>query len=380
MKPPAQPSPRPRIAYLITNAEIGGAQSHVADLLRSMAGKADTVLLAGGEGPLFDIAKRTNTQATRLTRLDNALSPWRAVRSLRELIDALRQAAPDLIHAHSAKAGALGRIAGLALGIPVVYTVHGFAFKPEAPPRQRIAARVAEWLLAPLAARVICVAEAERQLARSLPLPAQRVSVIPNGIPDTPHRADPQAPLRRIVMVARFAPPKRQDAAIRAFARAGLPACVLTLVGDGPQRHAMQQLAQQLAPGRVEFAGNITDVPALLASAQAFVLASDHEGFPLSVLEAMRAGLAIVASDLPGIREQLANNRYGLLVNHDDEIAFSETLRRLADDSTLRTALGHGARQRWEQSYGLERMTEATWSVYCDALARTPRAARVPTS
>jgi glycosyltransferase involved in cell wall biosynthesis len=380
LRPAAQPSPRLRIAYLITNSEIGGAQSHVADLLQSMAGKADTVLLAGGEGPLFDIAKRTNAQAIRLALLDNALSPWRAVGALRELVKALRKASPDLIHAHSAKAGALGRIAGFLLGIPVVYTVHGFAFKPEAPLRQRMAARVAEWILAPLTTRLICVAEAERRLARSLPLPAERVSVIPNGIADNIHRADPQAPLRKIVMVARFAAPKRQDAAIRAFARAGLQGCALVLAGDGPQRHAMQQLAQQLAPGRVQFPGNVADIPALLASAQAFVLASDHEGFPLSVLEAMRAGLPVVASDLPGIREQLENNRYGLLVNHDDEHAFSAVLRRLGDDGALRAALGNEARHRWEQSYGVERMTEATWSVYRDALAQAPRAARVPTS
>jgi glycosyltransferase involved in cell wall biosynthesis len=379
LRPAAQPSPRLRIAYLITNSEIGGAQSHVADLLQSMAGKADTVLLAGGAGPLFDIAKRTNAQAIRLALLDNALSPWRAVGALRELVRALRKVSPDLIHAHSAKAGALGRIAGFLLGIPVVYTVHGFAFKPEAPLRQRMAARVAEWILAPLTTRLICVAEAERRLARSLPLPAERVSVIPNGIADNIHRADPQGPLRKIVMVARFAAPKRQDAAIRAFAGAGLQACALVLAGDGPQRHAMQQLAQQLAPGRVEFPGNVADIPALLASAQAFVLASDHEGFPLSVLEAMRAGLPVVASDLPGIREQLENNRYGLLVNHDDEHAFSAVLRRLGDDGALRAALGNEARHRWEQSYGVERMTEATWSVYRDALARAPRAARVPT-
>ncbi|MGY2487085.1 glycosyltransferase family 4 protein [Cupriavidus sp. CP313] len=379
LRPTAQPSPRPRIAYLITNSEIGGAQSHVADLLQSMAGKADTVLLAGGDGPLFDIAKQAGAQAIRLARLDNALSPWRAIAALRELVKALKQAAPDLIHAHSAKAGALGRIAGFLLGIPVIYTVHGFAFKPEAPARQRFAARVAEWMLAPLTARVICVAEAERRLAQALPIPEARITVIPNGIADTSQRAAPQAPLRKIVMVARFAAPKRPDAVIRAFARAGLGECELVLAGDGPQRSAMQQLAQQLAPGRVTFPGNVTDIPALLASAQAFVLASDHEGFPLSVLEAMRAGLPVVASDLPGIREQLEYNRRGQLVDHGDERAFSAALRRLASDGALRAALGSQARRRWEQLYGLERMTEATWSVYCDARAQKPRAARVPT-
>ncbi|WP_018311238.1 glycosyltransferase [Cupriavidus sp. UYPR2.512] len=376
---PAQPSQRLRIAYLITNSEIGGAQSHVGDLLQSMQGRAETVLLAGGDGPLFDIAARAGAETRRLTRLDNALSPWRAVTALHELVHALKSAAPDLIHVHSAKAGALGRIAGLRLGLPVVYTVHGFAFKPEAPWRQRLAARAAEWLLAPLASRVICVAEAERRLASSLPVPADRIAVIPNGIPDTAHRAAPQAPLRRLVMVARFAAPKRPDAVIRAFARANLRDCELVLAGDGPQRTAMEQLAQQLAPGRVRFPGNVADIPALLASAQAFVLASDHEGFPLSVLEAMRAGLPVTASDLPGIREQIGHNSHGLLVDHDDESEFSAALEALASDSALRGALGSAARRRWEQHYGLDQMTEATWSVYRDALASNPRGASLPT-
>lgn len=375
----ALPSPRLRIACLITNSEIGGAQSHVAALLQAAPAGTEMILLAGGDGPLFGIAARAGAQVIRLARLDNALSPWRAVGALRELLQALKQARPDLIHVHSAKAGALGRIAGFLLGIPVVYTVHGFAFKPEAPLRQRTAARVAEWLLAPLAARVICVAKAERRLARSLPVAAERIAVIANGIPDTDQRANSQAPLRRIVMVARFAAPKRPDAVIRAFARANLHDCELVLAGDGPRRQAMEQLAQQLAPGRVRFPGNVADIAALLASAQVFVLASDHEGLPLSVLEAMRAGLAVIASNLPGIREQIEHDKHGLLVDHDDEPAFSAALERLCADAPLRGALGSAARLRWEQYYGLEQMIKATWSVYRDALTGTPRAARVPT-
>lgn len=379
LRPTAQPSPRPRIAYLITNSEIGGAQSHVADLLQSMAGKADTVLLAGGDGPLFDIAKQAGARAIRLERLDNALSPWRAIAALREMVKALKQVAPDLIHAHSAKAGALGRIAGFLLGIPVIYTVHGFAFKPEAPARQRIAARVAEWMLAPLTARVICVAEAERRLAKALPLPADRIAVVPNGIADTIQRATLENPMRRIVMVARFAAPKRPDAVIRAFARSSLPDCELVLAGDGPEREAMQQLAEAIAPGRVSFQGSVTDIAGLLATAQAFTLASDHEGFPLSVLEAMRAGLPIIASDLPGIREQLEDGKHGLLVNHHDESALSAAFERLAGEPALRASLGRAARQRWEQLFGLKRMADATWTIYQAALPTPPRATRVPT-
>lgn len=363
------PTERPRIACLITNSETGGAQSHVADLLRALRGQADVTLLAGGDGPLFDLARDLGIPAIRLAALDNALSPLKAVAAMRELMRALREARPDIVHTHSAKASALGRVAGRLLGIPVVYTVHGFAFKAAAPWKQRTVARMAEWLLAPLTSHVICVAEAERAMARQLPIRADRISVIPNGIADVAERAQPGDALRRVVTVMRLAPPKRPDVLIRAFAAAQLPDCELVIAGDGPQRASLERLASQLAPGRVRFAGSIDNIPALLASAQLFLLASDHEGFPISILEAMRAGLPVIASDLPGIREQLGDGRCGVLVAENEPAAFAGALRQAAADAPARAAAGAAGRLRWEQAYGLEPMVRATWTVYQQVLA-----------
>ncbi|WP_011296929.1 glycosyltransferase family 4 protein [Cupriavidus necator] len=364
---------RPRIAYLITNSEIGGAQAHVADLMQAMRQHADVTLLAGGDGHLFATAQAAGIPAIRLRTLDNALSPVRAVRTLRELNTALRQVAPDIIHAHSAKAGALGRVAGRMLGIPVIYTVHGFAFKPAAPWRQRLAARVTEWLLAPLTTRLICVADGERELARSLPIAASRISVIRNGLDDVTARATPGEPLRRVAMVARFARPKRPDVLLDAFAQAGLTDCELVMAGDGPQLAAIRARAQALAPAIVGLPGSVHDVPGLLASAQVFVLVSDHEAFPLSVLEAMRACLPVIASDLPGIREQLDDGRCGILLEDNRPQTLVRALQALAADAPRREALGRLARQRWEQQFGLTRMIQATWAVYQDTLASAPR-------
>lgn len=357
---------RPRIAYLITNSEIGGAQSHVADLLRAMRGQVDAVLLAGGDGPLLDLARELDIPSIRLAAMNNALSPVKAIGALREVMKALRRAAPDLIHTHSAKASALARIAGRLLGIPVIYTVHGFAFKQAAPWKQRTVGRLAEWLLAPLTSQMICVAEAERTMAASLPIRDDRVSMIPNGIADSTARAHAGAPLRRIVTVMRLAAPKRPDLLIQAFAAAQLPDCELVVAGDGPQRDALEQLADQEASGRVRFTGSVDNIPALLASAQAFVLASDHEGSPISILEAMRAGLPIVASDLPGIRHQLGDGSCGVLVGNAPH-AFASALLELASDASRRETLGQAARTRWEERFGLEPMVRATWEVYQQA-------------
>lgn len=364
---------RPRIAYLITNSEIGGAQAHVADLMQAMRHHADVTLLAGGDGHLFATAQAAGIPAIRLRCLDNALSPVRAVQTLCELNTALRRVAPDILHAHSAKAGALGRVAGRMLGIPVIYTIHGFAFKPAAPWRQRLAARVTEWLLAPLTNHLICVANGERHLARALPIPNSRISVIHNGLEDVAARARPGEPLRRIAMVARFAPPKRPDVVLDAFQQAGLAECGLVIAGNGPQLPAMRARGQAMAPAHVELPGSIHDVPGLLASAQAFVLVSDHEAFPLSVLEAMRAGLPVIASDLPGIREQLDDGRCGILLEDNRPQTLARALQALAADAPRRETLGRLARQRWEQQFGLAPMIQATWAVYQDTLASAPR-------
>ncbi|QET02591.1 glycosyltransferase family 4 protein [Cupriavidus pauculus] len=379
--------PRPRIAYLITNSEIGGAQSHVADLLRALHGRIDATVLAGGDGPLFTAARAAGAQTVVLRRLDNRLSPWRAALAFREVLRALRAAAPDLVHVHSAKAGALGRLAAWCLRLPVVYTVHGFAFKPQAPTLRRVAARIAEWCLAPITTRVICVARAERALAATLPIPARRIDVIPNGIADTPLRAQPGAPLRRLVMVARLASPKRPDLLIRAFGQAlrdpvAAPlfgGCELVIAGSGPDLPALQALADREAPGRVSLRGNVADIPALLAAAQGFVLVSDHEGLPLSVLEAMRAGLPVIASDLPGIREQLGDDD-GRLIAGNDVDALAAALCELAASPALRAALGQRARARYLRDFGLDAMADATWRVYREALAdRSPGLARAGT-
>jgi glycosyltransferase involved in cell wall biosynthesis len=365
---------RPKVAYLMTDSGTGGAQTHLAQLHAALAARVDATVLAGGRGDnpggMFATMAANGATTIPLTQMDNALSPLRAVRLLATVLRLLRDVRPDLLHVHSAKAGAVGRVAGALLRIPVVYTVHGFAFKAEAPPLQRRVARLMEWLLAPLTTRMICVAEEERALANSLPIAPRRVHMIHNGIPDTPLRAGPQAPMRQIVMVARFAPPKRPDLLIEAAAEARLPdGCRIVIAGNGPQWQAAQQQAARAMPGRIDLPGDVNPIAPLLAESQIFVLLSDHEGLPISVLEAMRAGLPIVASDLPGIREQLDGGQCGILVDHRDRNAVRQTLEKLCDDAALRARLGAAARRRYEQGFGVTPMAERTWAIYQDVLA-----------
>ena len=359
-----------KIAYLITDSGTGGAQRHLADLYAALAGRVDATVLAGGEGAMLREMEASGARAIPVPLLDNSLSPLRGMRLLGQIMTTLRRIRPDLIHAHSAKAGAIARLAGALLRIPVVYTVHGFAFKPEAPALQRLVAQLTESLLAPFTTRMICVSSAEQAMARRLPLRTARIATIPNGIPDTMHRADPTARVERIVMAARFAPPKRPDLLIDAGRRLQPSQPVeIIIAGDGPQLDIMRAYASHTPPlVQITLPGEVEDMPELLASAQIFVLLSDHEGFPLSVLEAMRAGLPIVASDLPGIREQLDNGNCGVLVPPRNPGAVAAALQALAADPARRAELGNAARRRYASHYRIGPMAELTWQVYLDTL------------
>ena len=152
----------------------------------------------------------------------------------------------------------------------------------------------------------------------------------------------------------------------------------LDLVGDGPLARASEQLAAKLGiADRITFWGARRDVAERLASAQAFILSSNFEGFPLSVLEGMRAGLPVIASSVGGTSESVDEGETGFLVERGDVTGFRERLAAVIADADLRIRLGARGRQRFEQEFTLERCFAHTLAVYQDVLHARQRAAQV---
>ncbi len=358
-----------KVLQIITKGEAGGAQTHLLEICRALQGQVTLAAVIGGQDAGNSLETRLadlGIPPRRLPSMVNSLSPWRVLRSALALRRILWQERPDVIHAHSAIAGVTARLAGLLTRIPVVYTVHGFGFKPEAPWRQRLAALLVEWLLAPRTAHMICVSAHERGLARRLPLPARRISVVRNAIHDLPLRADPAAEPMRLIMVARCAPPKRHDLLLQALALAAarlgreIPA---TLVGDGPLRAALEQQARAQGLRGVTFTGDVADVADRLARHSLFVLLSDHEGLPISVIEALRAGLPVLGSDLPGLHELIDHDREGWLLPNRPQ-ALADALVALAGQPHVRARMGAAARRRYEGQCAPARMAAAVLAVY----------------
>lgn len=371
-----------RIVYIVTTASpIGGAQIHVRDLAAAVSAQGHSPsVITSGSGPFIDDLRRLGIPVVVLRHLSVPIHPLRDWRALREIHAALEELRPELLATHSSKAGILGRLAGRSLRVPVVFTVHGWAFTPGVPPMHAAVYRQLERLVGPLASKIITVSEFDRRLGLAARIADEdRMVTVHNGMPDVPEklRADPGRTPARLVMVARFGVQKDHPTLFRALARLQNHPWELDLIGDGPLRGEMESLAASLGLGaRVRFLGQRTDVDQLLADAQISLLVTNWEGFPLSILESMRAGLPVVASSVGGIGESVRDEENGYLVPRGEVEQLRERIERLLKSPGLRARMGAAGRTRFEQDFTLDHSVNRTLAVYRDVLGRRSLAGR----
>jgi glycosyltransferase involved in cell wall biosynthesis len=364
-----------RIAYILTRSDLlGGAQVHVRDLATAMsvAGHRVTVF-GGGRGVLARHLADAGVEFVEIPSLKRAPSPWDELRAYGQLREALAACAPELVSTHSSKAGAIGRLAARKVGIPAIFTAHGWAFT-EGVGAARLLYTTIERGLAPLSAKIITVSEYDRRLALAAGVAtADRVVAIHNGMPEraTPVAAPAEGP-PRLVMVARFHRQKDHATLLRALAGLTDLPWRLDLEGEGPLEDDVKRFAGELGlSDRVSFLGLREDVADILGGAQLYLLVSRWEGFPRSILEGMRAGLPIVASDVGGVREAVDAD-VGRVVPSGNAPALAEALRPLLADGALRARLGAEARRRFLERFTFDRMARSTEAVYREVLAATP--------
>lgn len=358
-----------KIALVITLSEHGGAQRHVLDLVQRLMSRYEYLVVVGTPGWLVDQLSLLGVACAVVPTLGRDISGVRDLRAFCGLQDVLRQYRPQVLHLHSSKAGLIGRLVGFRLGIPVVYTVHGWGFKPGVPTARRFVVWAAEFLFSRLAKRIICVSLYDAQLAKvALPGVWERVTMIWNGIPDLHLKKTNHYRERlRVLMVARFQEPKLQGLLIDSVAMLR-DSCRVDLIfaGDGPLRHSVEARATAIG-SKATFLGSRDDVPALLADTDVCVLLSTYEGLPICIIEAMRAGVPVVASKVGGVPELVVDGVTGLLVSNV-EASVAEALQRLNDDPDLRIRLGLAARSRYEHCFSVGNMADKVSEVYAGVI------------
>jgi glycosyltransferase involved in cell wall biosynthesis len=357
----------------------GGVGRHLTDLASGLAEQGHEVVLCGPELPR---ALPRNHPHRRL-ELRRAVAPRADLAALARFTAIVREVNPDLIHAHSSKAGAIARLGRLARPrTPVLYTPHGYAFAGHfSRELERRAYREIERALAPLASRVVCVCEAEGRLARAVG-PADRVRIVHNGIepagdcPTDPRMLDLARRGAVLCALTQLRPGKGLETLLDALPTvlAGHPRLQDAIWGEGPDEGALRARARSLGVEEaVHFLGGCDRPLEVLRGSQIFVHPSLAESFPYTILEAMAVGLPIVASDVGGIGEALLDGEQGLLTAPGDRYALARALIQLLDDPARAARMGDSARARLRERFTRAGMIDRLIGVYEELLTPANR-------
>ena len=386
---------RVRVLRLIARLNVGGPALHVAYLARGLTPRGyETELVAGslaaGESSMSFVAEELGVSVTPLRQLRRELSPLDDAFSIARVVQLIRAFRPHLLHTHTAKAGAVGRIAALLAGGArppiVVHTFHGHVLRGYFGPRREAFFRTLERELARVSTRLVAVSPQIRdELVELGVAPAERFSVIRLGL-DLEGRAgasrDRGSELRRrlglpeaafvVGWVGRMTAIKRLPDVLAGFAllrERGVEA-TLCLVGDGPDRPLVQQCVRELGlADHVLAVGYQTDVAPYYPLFDVLVLASANEGTPVAAIEALAAGTPVVSTDVGGVRDVVSEGVDGLLIPAGDVVALASALEVLARDPSLRARMGRAGAERARARYGVERLVDDVDALYRELLS-----------
>lgn len=367
-----------KVAFVLARSdEIGGAHIHVKDMAKyvhSMGGQA--VVIAGGNGVFADLIRANGINYIPIFSLAREISVFNDFSALLRLNKVLRGLNCDLVSAHSAKAGLLIRLLALGPGFPpVIFTAHGWSFALGVPIVQRSFYLYLERLLALCSRKIVTVCNSDRLLALSQGVASSsNLIVIHNGMPSLPLRTgqshhNHSSSVIRIVTIARYERQKDHDTLLRALALIPEDNWRMTLIGGGPNLASVKNLAFSLGiHENLEFIGRCTNVVPFLDSADIFVLSSHWEGFPRSILEAMRASLPVIATDVGGVSEAVLDNYNGFTVAPRNIDELTSALRKLLLSPGLRAVMGGRSRSLFDAKFTFSRMASATWDLYRNVL------------
>ena len=382
-----------KILYIITQADGGGAQKYVLQLAKHFRG----AIAAGNEAAkLFDEGKKAGLETFKLAHLKRDINLWHDLSAIWEIRQLIKNYRPDIVHLNSTKAGILGSIAGslarrgknrevnypngrLDNSLPkIIFTAHGFVFnEPMAKPVKMFYLAL-EKIASGYRDFIIAVSQADKQSALNNNLiTSDKISVIHNGLAPTAFLAKDEAraqlrlPQHVFVFgtVAGFYKTKGLDILIEAVAKLDSKIrdrCLFMLIGDGPERKNLELRIKNYGLGNtIKLSGKIPNASMLLKAFDAFILPSRKEGFPYSILEAMQAGLPIIAANVGGVPEALGDA--GMVIKPENPQLLAQAIAGLQTNPETQKLLADKALAR-SKIFTEEKMLEATKKVYSKLL------------
>jgi len=383
-----------RVLRVITRLNIGGPANEIRPLCRLASDHGFQTVLAAGkadtnEGDLFDSMEVPGGGKVRIRGLGRSPGVWTEMKAIASLRGLIRDFRPHVVHTHTSKAGALGRLVARVLRVPVIcHTFHGHVLEGYFSPLVSATLVRTESLLARLTDVVFVLGPRNRADLIRLGI-GRRVEMIPPGFDLKRLRAlgQERAPDCRkhlgvpdgspvLLALGRLASVKGIDVLLEALERLKCQDVRphLLVVGDGPRRSSLEALADDLGlQTRVRFLGWKADIREVLGAADLLVLPSRNEGYPHAVIEAMAAGIPVIASAVGEVPELVEDGATGFLVPPDDPDALASRIRSVVSDPDILNALGKAATGILSRCHREEDMVARTCAMYRGLLAEKER-------
>lgn len=378
---------RKKILYVITKSVLGGAQRYIFDLATNLPkSQFDVAVACGGSGPLVAKLQSADIRVIAIPHLERDISAWKEIASFFSLFKILARERPDIVHLNSSKAGGLGavaaRLASLITGhkLLVVFTVHGWAFNEDRPRWQKKIIHFASWLASLFQDKLVVINAADYKAAQKF-VPISKIELVYHGVKSGVVRPREEARAffaeklkaddnRGVIILGATAELTRNkglDYLIEAMRQVKNknPNAKAVIMGDGERRQELQsKIKNSNLDDTVHLAGFVPEADNILGGLDVFVMPSLKEGLPYALMEAMAAGLPVIASAVGGIPDLVKNRKNGILVPPKNSRALAEAILLAASRPELRQTLGKEAQRTIKNQFALGVMMEKTAKIY----------------
>ena len=382
-----------KLLYVITQSELGGAQRYIFDLAQGLKNEYEISVALGEPYEQVELAKMLDTAGIKyyvLPRLKRAISPINDLRSVFEIKKLIQNLQPDIIHLNSSKISILGSVASYLFKIQnskfkinTVYTVHGWIFNEPLSFCKKQFYYFAEKFTARWKDKIIWIDTLDYNIAKDeLKISENKLALIHHGLDSAQYKMLSREEARNSIgaklaqsltadtfligSIGNLYATKGFEYFIEAIKLLKIPYQAV-IIGEGPERVKLQVKSRESGvKSHLFFTGRIDNAAKLLPAFDVYVCSSVKEGFPYSILEAMSAGLPIVATNVGGIPDMIKDGENGLLCEAKNGAALAEKITLLIDHPELKQKIALRARVDVSTKFTMEKMIGATRNVYLD--------------
>ena len=363
-----------KILYITTKSDLGGVAKYLLEIAQKLPSHIEPYFIMSSEGYLsYELEKIgiLKEHIFFIPMTNDIFNLPLHLKSNWQILNLVLKIRPDLIHCNATTASIVGAVVGFLTRTTTIYTVHGWPFTDGISHKKQIFYKILEFFMCAVYKKIICVSEFDTQIGiKALPMYKNKMQTIHNGISDIDKiyiKKEFSSGELKLVMISRFCPQKDPYTLIDAVNKLSWDGfkISLDLWGYGEE---LEKVKEKIKNNKnIRYCGEIEDVTTVLKDYDVYALISNWEGLPIGIIEALRAGMPVLVSDVGGNKELVENNGY--LVQRGDVEDCKKQIKKLYEENL--SSLGENSRKLYEKEFNVDKMIKETMILYEEEIGKS---------